>query len=579
MVSQPASATAAPTAGTSWLHGSVPDLLFGAGLAYLVTIPLLTLWSGAGGAWSSDMTVALALLVSGPHYGATLLRVYERRADRRKYEFFALYITLGLLALLGLGLESVLVGSLLVTAYVTWSPWHFAGQNYGIALMFLRRRGVGIPPSFKRWFYVSFVLSALLAMLSIHRAGSLLIYAQGANAFGAYDVVRAGLPPGAVFWLAVAVGSAYLASLAAAVTFLLRGGARLRDLAEPGLLVATQALWFALPAVGAMTEMYQLAGLAFAPIWISTAHAVQYLWVTSYYARRSDSRATLLPFLTKALLAGALLTILPNLLLAPPLLGGQLSHYAGAGLLVFSVVNLHHFLLDGAVWKLRDGRVASVLLRTGAGPAAGAEENEGRGWLRPAVWTLGGVCVVVAAYVGVAPTLALSSRVPLPEMERANRVLTWLGHGEPGGWVSLAERYIARGEMEPAIDAYRRCVEVVRSQLGHPPGPDLSNRLATLLLGTRRSDPASVEEARQLVQGALEREPANLRSLELLIDAHAASGDLQAARALVPRAARVAEAEGDGERIAALERRLEGLAAKRGQRAAALGSGAPAGLP
>jgi hypothetical protein len=35
----------------------------------------------------------------------------------------------------------------------------------------------------------------------------------------------------------------------------------------------------------------------------------------------------------------------------------------GLGLLTASIVNLHHFVLDGAIWTLRDGRVARMLLR------------------------------------------------------------------------------------------------------------------------------------------------------------------------------------------------------------------------
>ena len=49
-------------------------------------------------------------------------------------------------------------------------------------------------------------------------------------------------------------------------------------------------------------------------------------------------------------------------------------------LLVASVVNLHHFVLDGAIWKLRDGRVARVLLRTAEGPGetgVGAATTQG----------------------------------------------------------------------------------------------------------------------------------------------------------------------------------------------------------
>jgi hypothetical protein len=118
-----------------WLYGPSIDLLLGAGVGYLISIPLLLLLSSAAGVgtWPVAVSALIALLISGPHYGATILRVYEQRNDRRKYAFFAVWATIALCGLFVLGLNSVLVGSLLLTLYASWSPWHFAGQNYGAA--------------------------------------------------------------------------------------------------------------------------------------------------------------------------------------------------------------------------------------------------------------------------------------------------------------------------------------------------------------------------------------------------------------------------------------------------------------
>ncbi len=556
-----AAGAAPPGPRSNWLHGAPTDLLLGAGLAYLLTIPLLVYCAAAYGmsAWSANATAGLALLVSGPHYGATLLRVYEKRTDRRKYVIFSFYVTLALVGLFGLGLESVLVGSLLVTAYVTWSPWHFAGQNYGISLMFLRRRGATVSPAFKRWFYLSFVLSAALAMISIHRAASQLVFAQGASNYRVYEVLRAGIPEEWGTALAVGVGGAYLASLVVAAVLLLRTGT-LRDLLEPFLLVATQALWFALPALGAITGAYQMLGLAFAPIWISTGHAVQYLWVTSYYAKRSSPPVPTFRFLGRALLAGALLMVLPSLIFAPHVLGARLTNYADAAVLLFAVVNLHHFLLDGAVWKLRDGRVASVLLRTDGGASSDPAEAEGRGWLRPVVLGLGAACLAAAAYVSFALWLVRSPTMPLAEVDRANRVLAWLGRGDAFGCTQLAERHLNLGMIDHAIEDYRICLDVVGSQLEREPSALLTGRLASLLLGYQRENPASVAEARRLAGYAVRKEPENLAALELLAEAHLASGDPGRAEKTVEHAIVVARASGATERVALLERRREALA-------------------
>jgi hypothetical protein len=552
-------AAAPSSAAASGLHGPVPDLLFGAGLAYVLTIPLLLYAARHGiSTWSATVTAALALFVSGPHYGATLLRVYERRADRAKYVLFALYATLVLAAAVAFGLRSVWIGSLIVTLYVTWSPWHFAGQNYGIALMFLRRRGVEVEPRFKRWFYLSFVLSFLLAILSIHSAASSLVFAQGASNYRVYQILRAGIPMEVVAWVAPVVGGLYLLSLGAAARLVLRRGSP-RDLLEPALLVLTQALWFALPAFGAMTGAYQMLGLAFAPIWISTAHAIQYLWVTSYYAKRSSPAVPAGTFLLKAALAGGLLMVLPAVLFAPPLLGGQVIHFAEAAVLVFAGVNLHHFVLDGAVWKLRDGRVASVLLRTDPNAAGQPADADRPGWLRPALLGAGALCLALAVYSSVAFWIVRSPTAPLAEVERAHRVLTWLGRGDPQGCHQLAERHLQLGMLDEAIDDYRSCLHIVRDQMRTQPSSELTQRLARLLLLVRSADPASRDEAVRLAVYATRADPEDLRAFELLADAHAASGDLREAQQATRRAIEVARATGAEDRAASLEQRLAHL--------------------
>jgi tetratricopeptide (TPR) repeat protein len=63
---------------------------------------------------------------------------------------------------------------------------------------------------------------------------------------------------------------------------------------------------------------------------------------------------------------------------------GPLSADAGLAILVASAVNIHHFVLDGAIWKLK-GRIAEVLIRSGADVEEAAQPRRRFG-LRHAVW-------------------------------------------------------------------------------------------------------------------------------------------------------------------------------------------------
>jgi tetratricopeptide (TPR) repeat protein len=455
-------ATLGAGAGGGWLWGPRLDLLLGAGAGYVLSIPPLVLLGLAGvSSWPVAAAALFALLVSGPHYGATILRVYDRREDRRRYALFAVWTTLLLGALFAAGLRSPLLGSLLVTLYATWSPWHFSGQNYGLALMFLHRRGVAVEPSTKRLIYASFVLSCALSLLVLHGERSVLTYASVPIARDSvYRFLSLGLPRGLVQVLAPATALAYALALAGAAALLLRR-ARPRDLGPAAWLVLTQALWFAVPGALSLFANALPQGLAFTVVWISAAHGVQYLWVTSYYARREDPSLRLGPYFARALLAGSAVTIFPALVFAPGLLG-SVPWDVGLAILLFSVVNLHHFVLDGAIWKLRDGRVAKLLLRSAESDAPAATlPAPPRSGFRPAMAALGIVSLAVAGFDVWEREVGVNrAGGDLDRVLRAAERLAWIGRDAPGIHTQVA-RILARSRRpDEAAAEYRRSLEL-----------------------------------------------------------------------------------------------------------------------
>jgi hypothetical protein len=321
----------------------------------------------------------ISLVVSAPHYGATLLRVYERREDRRTYALFAIHASAVLAGLFVAGLYDPLLGSILFTLYLTWSPWHYSGQNYGLAVMFLRRRGVEVAPRARQLLHASFLLSYAIVFVAFHTGSSSAGYGLALPQAESYAFVPLGIPAAWATPLYVGVATLYAAAVIGAVGLLARG-ARLRDLGPAFVLVASQALWFAVPglarASGSLQGVAPLSTQAapYVGMWVAIAHAVQYLWVTTYYAARDEAHGRRARYLTKALLAGSAIWGVPLLLFSSGPLG-PVPHPMGLFLMVAATVNLHHFLLDGAIWKLRDPRIADVLLR-GGGDAARLAPNE-----------------------------------------------------------------------------------------------------------------------------------------------------------------------------------------------------------
>src|SRR5690554_2974156 len=223
-----------PPASRRWLFGPRSDLLLGCGGAYGIAFAAQTLAPDTMRELLPMWIFPFVTLVLGaPHYGATLTRAYGTQEARRRYAALGIWLTAVLVIAYAVGVRNVLVGSAIVTLYVAWSPWHYSGQNYGVAMTFLRRRGVPVSPWAKRLVHASFVSSYLLTLLALFgpaRQG----YAPASYQGTVYQLLPIGLPAGThalAFALAAAV---YAVCVIGAAVLLLRAAPRARELAPVG---------------------------------------------------------------------------------------------------------------------------------------------------------------------------------------------------------------------------------------------------------------------------------------------------------------------------------------------------------
>ena len=403
----------------AWLFGLLPDLFLGTGLLYLVVLSGLLAWGTAArevipAAWISY----LVLIVSGSHYGGTLLRVYEHETERRAYRLFTVYGTVAMLVVLMGALYSPLAGSILITVYLTWSPWHYTGQNYGISVMFLRRRGVEISPLAKRLLHASFVFSFLSVFLVMHAEGTggrgdpLAFSMQGLDSF---QFISIGLPGALRNFLMPAVALGYAVSVAGVGTLLLRAGG-LRAVAPAALIMLTQAVWFSIPYLGSHFDLaasFPALGAIegdtyqFYFVWVALGHAIQYLWITTYYARADSRWHGYGRYFAKVFVFGNAVWAAPVVLLGPDLLGRPDFDF-GLAMCVAAAVNLHHFILDGAIWKLRNPKLAAILLRD-TSELVGEKWATGAGvWGRRLAWSLAALFCAAR----IVPYIELDQRFP-----------------------------------------------------------------------------------------------------------------------------------------------------------------------
>ena len=409
--------TSTDQAAAPWIYGPWLDLIVGCG-AWSAPLLLLSYVSVASSArtWSV-VFYALALFFNYPHYMATIYRAYHRAEDFQKYRIFTVHITA--LVLLTLFLSHLWLRLLpwIFTVYLTWSPWHYSGQNYGLFMMFARRAGADPDKSTRRALYGAFVVSYLILFLGFH---------TGPSSDPLF--LSLGIPAVVSRWEQVILAVAFVVLSAFGLSRLARATGW-RKLIPSLTLFSSQFLWFLLPAMISLIKGLAIPQNRYSSGVLAVMHSAQYLWITSYYARREANReAADVDGATRkesrnwrplayfgVLIAGGIALFVPG----PWLASRAFHHDFTASFLIFTaLVNIHHFILDGAIWKLRDGRIASLLLNSRERVSDAATEAGGRlaaagRWLAgstsAARW-LRVSAVALAAGVGHARSSSLLSR-------------------------------------------------------------------------------------------------------------------------------------------------------------------------
>jgi len=473
-----------------WIYAPWLDLLVGCGAW---SAPLMLFWylsNTSAIAWSATF-YGLAIFFNYPHYMATLYRAYHTAEDFRKYRIFTVHITL--LIALTLVAAHFWYGALpwLFTIYLTWSPWHYSGQNYGLFMMFARRAGAKPSENARQALYGAFLCSYLILVLTFHTGISRdpLFISLGIPE-------KASLAMMAIFGAAFIGFSAFgLASLQKQIGW--------RPLLPSLTLFSTQFLWFLLPTALTFAEGLQVTESRYSNGVLALMHSAQYLWITSYYARREASakgkRAWHPLAYFGVLIAGGIALFVPG-----PWIASRVFHYdLTASFLLFSaLVNIHHFILDGAIWKLRDGRIAGMLLNarpqiSEAASQAASRVAAGGRWLvsnaaGPRLLR-GSLAVVLLAWGGLDQVhyyLALH-RENLADLQQAAALASF----DSAVQTEVGRKELANGQSENAVAAWRQALRA-------NPAAAAPRDALLRYLATQRQFGEAYELARQSLQYA-----------------------------------------------------------------------------
>jgi hypothetical protein len=354
-------AAAAPATGgvlpPTAVLGAVADAFFlGPGFTLLVTGGLAALALAGQHAAVESIAFALTLLFVGPHYAATYRRAYFNPAVWRAHPVVTLVVPVALAVTAVAAVRwPGTVGAAYFAAYVVWSGYHYSEQSLGLALLFPLRAGARLTRAEKRFIALPLYGSWLLSLLG-------LASFDVAMRNPAYQLTRdvflpVRLPAGL---LGAAMVCVLGSSVSVVVLALRRRRAGLPFPAPVFLIVGAQLLWFC----GGLWNPF--LNVVLVPIF----HGAQYLALTGWHQTRGRPARAFALYAATVLLLG--LAVNPGLLALGRALGGSTPVVAAA---VLSFINLHHFLMDGRIWRLREQRVAASFVSPSAASASPAPER------------------------------------------------------------------------------------------------------------------------------------------------------------------------------------------------------------
>jgi tetratricopeptide (TPR) repeat protein len=480
----------------SWIYGPWVDLTIGCG-AWTAPLLLLTTYASVPNkAWSFAF-YALALFFNYPHFMATVYRAYHSYDEFSRYSVITLHVTFLLLCA---GLIAHLWAPLLpwiFTLYICWSPWHYTGQNYGLLMMFARRAGLTPTEGERQALHLSFIASYLMLLFSFHTGSS-----------NDPLIISLGLPEKFTLPVRAMLGLFFLCATAWALRSLARRSSW-KTLSPSITLATTQFLWFLLPAAIELLSGKEIPQTRYSSGVLAVLHSAQYLWITSYYqkkeARAAGQSSWSFPRYIVTLIAGGIALFIPG-----PWLASRLFHadFATSFLTFTALVNLHHFILDGVIWKLRDSRIAGFLLTKGQG----SEESEPHSnqvastfrWLTGATVAARGLRIAIVLVLLVCGAIDqlhfywVNVSANLQSLQRAAR----LNPNDSTVQTHLARAADSSGDRDLALAALQRAAEISPANIA------TQEAYARALIVARRDADAYILYRRVLV-----RSPQNANAL------------------------------------------------------------------
>lgn len=337
------------------LFNPLIDVLAVGGLSLIIYL----LFMGAG-YLAYPLTVATFAMVMNyfinfPHFSATYVRAYGSWETIKTYSGVCIITPL---MLCGVAVMAILQPQPWAVwfgkAYLLSVGYHYSGQTYGIALIFAGKAKVMLSRGER------YILMAPIYASYFYLLGQKEVSTASPEALVDFEISPLGLPS----WLSPASMVVFSLAVGLYVTWNLyrfhRGLAMLPTICH--VVVGSQLIWL---AWGANNVAYNNL--------VPLFHCLQYLLITTFFYFRSILSGTDRPTSLVGMFASTsfwryyLMLIVIGVILFEAMQrlvsGLGLAEMGLATAVVLSFVNLHHFIMDGRIWRLRKQEVRQVIMQ------------------------------------------------------------------------------------------------------------------------------------------------------------------------------------------------------------------------
>ncbi len=362
----------AKAANTRWIVNPVFDSVFVFGGALWLVFALQIFWfhwdvidPKAGGVAGSAAYLLLFLstfgsyLFADSHTIATYVRIYSTEENRQRFKLYAYYLPWVSGLMFALCLIYPKAAGFCVYLHLMWVFQHYVGQTFGISLIYCYKRGYFFKPWERetyRWFMHSFSAYVISRILCYRELSPDDLYGVKLPFYG--------LP----YQLVSVTKIALIVMTLAFVTVVVR-----KFILEKKLIpLPTLCLIFSILGIGLST------GMANAIVWVYGPpffHGSQYLAVSlAFYLKEKGleegrlnevSQHLLSQFVSPAAMKYWGIVIMAGIFVyvgVPSLLQNYGYGFVWTATVIQACINFHHFVTDGAIWRLRDPKCREILL-------------------------------------------------------------------------------------------------------------------------------------------------------------------------------------------------------------------------